>query len=143
MATDIKEYFPSKQVTLVHSRDKLMPRFHPRLHEIIMSRAKELDIEVVLEQRVRIPEGGFPDGADGSSFDVELANRRIIKTDLAVSLESSSISSSRNSVCPGLALTRGCSLGPTDSMHRTDTPLLPTRLSLPQLHLSQLQLHPR
>lgn len=33
-ATDIKELFPEKQVTLVHSRDRLMPLYPAKMHEV-------------------------------------------------------------------------------------------------------------
>lgn len=32
-ATDIKSVYPEKQVTLLHSREKLLPRFDQRMHD--------------------------------------------------------------------------------------------------------------
>lgn len=72
MATDLKEYYPDKEVTVVQSRPRVMPNFHPRLHEIIEKRFEELEIRLITGSRVRIPSDGFPN--DGSTFDVELTN---------------------------------------------------------------------
>lgn len=83
MATDIKELYPEKTVTLVHSRPYLMNAFHPRLHEVIMERAAELGIDVVLNDRVKVPPGGYPE--DAGRFDVTLTSGRSIPTDFAVS----------------------------------------------------------
>ncbi|TFK51270.1 FAD/NAD(P)-binding domain-containing protein [Heliocybe sulcata] len=81
-ATDIKELFPDKSVTLIHSRDKLMQTFHPQMHELIMARCKELGIEVILNDRVHIPQGGFP--TDGRAFSIELTSGRTVPADLAI-----------------------------------------------------------
>jgi hypothetical protein len=32
-ATDIADVYPNKEVTLVHSRDQLLPRFDKRMHD--------------------------------------------------------------------------------------------------------------
>ena len=45
MATDLKEIYPEKNVTLVHSRDRLMPLYHPKMDEIIRDRFKELGVK--------------------------------------------------------------------------------------------------
>lgn len=47
MATDLKEYYPEKEVVLVHSRPNLMPAFHPGIHDIIKKRFDELGIKYV------------------------------------------------------------------------------------------------
>lgn len=59
LATDIKTYGSkdgeeAKKVTLVHSREQLMNRFHPRLHEHVLATLKQLDIRVVLGQRPEV-----------------------------------------------------------------------------------------
>lgn len=74
MATDIKEIYPDKRVTLIHSRPHLMNRFDAKLHTIIEERAKELGIELVLGSRVKLPKDGFP--TDGSAFDIDLIDGR-------------------------------------------------------------------
>lgn len=50
-ATDIKERWPEKEVTLVHSRRTLMP-IYEGLHDVVMRRLGELGVEVVLGERV-------------------------------------------------------------------------------------------
>ncbi|KAK7033393.1 FAD/NAD(P)-binding domain-containing protein [Favolaschia claudopus] len=83
LAFDTKEVYPSKNVTLVHSREQLMPRFHPRLHSIVVDRAITLGVTVILGHRVKVPFGGFPNS--GQPFGVELADGRCIPADVAVS----------------------------------------------------------
>jgi NADH dehydrogenase FAD-containing subunit len=72
MATDLKEYYPEKEVTVVQSRPRVMPNFHPGLHGLIKSRFDELGIRLITDSRVAIPPSGFPN--DGSTFDVQLTN---------------------------------------------------------------------
>ena len=52
------------------------------MHEVLMERAKELGIDVILEDRVRLPPKGFP--TDGSHFDITLSSGRTISANLAV-----------------------------------------------------------
>lgn len=44
MATDLKEYYPDKEVTVVQSRACLMPQFHEKLHNLVKKRFDELGI---------------------------------------------------------------------------------------------------
>lgn len=44
MATDVKELYPEKEVTLVHSRNQLMPLYHQGLDQIIKHRCQELGV---------------------------------------------------------------------------------------------------
>lgn len=83
MATDIKELYPEKSVTLIHSRDAVMHNFHRNLHNIIASRCQELGVELQLGSRVKLPSQGYP--TDGSEFEVELENGKLIPADFAVS----------------------------------------------------------
>lgn len=82
MATDIKELHPEKNVTVVHSREHLMPRFHPMFHDLLSGRFKELGVKTVLNTRVVIPEGGFPN--NGATFDVGLNDGSSIKAQLVI-----------------------------------------------------------
>ncbi|CAL3972305.1 hypothetical protein PZA11_004548 [Diplocarpon coronariae] len=82
MATDIKELYPSKSVTLVHSRPNVMNKFHPKLHAIIAERSAELGIKLKLGSRVKLPAGGYPN--DGSMFEVELEDGTKIPADFAI-----------------------------------------------------------
>jgi NADH dehydrogenase FAD-containing subunit len=82
LATDIKDYHASKSVTLVHSRSRVMHKFHPKLHELISARAEELGVDMVLNERVKVREDGFPD--DGSEFDVDLSSGGRLRADLVI-----------------------------------------------------------
>ncbi|KAJ7498764.1 FAD/NAD-P-binding domain-containing protein [Mycena latifolia] len=84
LATDAKQFYPSKTITLIHSRDQLMNRFHPELHSEIMKKLDAAGINVILGQRVKMPsEGYYP--VTGPSYNVELADGRLIPADVAVS----------------------------------------------------------
>ncbi|KAL2815861.1 hypothetical protein BDW59DRAFT_153591 [Aspergillus cavernicola] len=60
MATDLKEYYPDKEITVVQSRPHLMPQYHPKLHELIKGRFDELGIKFITGSRVKVPSTGFP-----------------------------------------------------------------------------------
>lgn len=59
-----------------------MHTFHPKLHDVISARAEELGINMVLNERVKVREDGFPD--DGSEFDVDLLSGGCLRADLVV-----------------------------------------------------------
>jgi NADH dehydrogenase FAD-containing subunit len=82
MALDTKELYPEKSVTLVHSRENVMSKFHPGLHSIVKERANELGVNLVLGRRVKLPKEGYPVNKGG--FDVELVDGTKIAADLAV-----------------------------------------------------------
>lgn len=82
MATDLKELYPSKKVTLVQSRDRVMPKFHPQFHKVISQRFAELGVELVTNSGVVLPSGGFP--CDGSTFTVKLQDGRELQTQLVI-----------------------------------------------------------
>ncbi|KAF2647320.1 putative amid-like NADH oxidoreductase [Lophiostoma macrostomum CBS 122681] len=82
MGTDIKELYPDKTVTLVHSREKVMNCFHPALHEVVRQRNSELGIDMVVGRRVKLPKSGYPVGGD--VFDVELTDGTKIPADFAI-----------------------------------------------------------
>lgn len=84
MATDIKEIYPEKNVTLIHSREQIMNKFHPQLDGIIKERCEELGIKLKLGSRVKLPAKGYP--TDGSTFNVELMDGTSVSTDFAVCL---------------------------------------------------------
>ncbi|KAJ9397562.1 hypothetical protein DTO282F9_5567 [Paecilomyces variotii] len=72
MATDLKEYYPDKEVTVVQSRVRVMPQFHEKFHSLVQKRFDELGVRLITGARVVIPSNGFPD--DGSTFQVQLTN---------------------------------------------------------------------
>jgi thioredoxin reductase len=56
LASDIKDFYPGKDVTLVHSRDVLLNRFGPRLQEYALRALRdELGIRVLLGERPVCP----------------------------------------------------------------------------------------
>ncbi|KAF0637436.1 hypothetical protein FPSE5266_05514 [Fusarium pseudograminearum] len=82
MATDLGEVYPEKKVTLVHSRDRLMQLYHPKMDAIIRDRLQELGVDVITGTRASIPQEGFP--TDGSEFELELKDGRKIQTNLVI-----------------------------------------------------------
>ncbi|KAF5025505.1 hypothetical protein F66182_2410 [Fusarium sp. NRRL 66182] len=51
LATEIRDKYQDKKVTLIHSRNQLLPRFGPKLHEYVLSVLQNRDIEVLLGER--------------------------------------------------------------------------------------------
>ncbi|CAK5275404.1 unnamed protein product [Mycena citricolor] len=83
-ATDAKEFYPSKNITLVHSRDQLMNRFHPELHSLVSKKLESLGVKVVLGQRVELPASGrYP--VTGPSYSIGLADGTQLHADVAIS----------------------------------------------------------
>ncbi|KAM0426411.1 hypothetical protein ACHAPT_008458 [Fusarium lateritium] len=56
LITEIREKYPDKKLTLLHSRDQLLPRFGAKLHELVLSTLRAKDIEVLLRERPALPE---------------------------------------------------------------------------------------
>ena len=73
LASDIKDFFPEKNVTLFHSRPQLLPSFGRRLHDVVMARFQELGITVLLEERPVLQEGKKTlKLGDGSDMELDL-----------------------------------------------------------------------
>ncbi|KAF3481515.1 oxidoreductase [Arthroderma uncinatum] len=51
VATDIKSFFPAKDVTLIHSRHQLLPNFGPRLHGHVLQILNRLNVKTMLGER--------------------------------------------------------------------------------------------
>jgi NADH dehydrogenase FAD-containing subunit len=85
MACDLKEiHGASKTITLVHSRDHLMPFYHADLSNLIKARFADLGVNLVTGSRVVIPAGGFPDDPK-QPFTIHLQDGRTLPaTDLAI-----------------------------------------------------------
>jgi NADPH-dependent 2,4-dienoyl-CoA reductase/sulfur reductase-like enzyme len=63
IATDIKSYYPGKQVTIVHSRQQLLPHFGSRLHEYVSEKIVKMGIHLQLGERPLLPyEKGISQG---------------------------------------------------------------------------------
>ncbi|PWN89861.1 FAD/NAD(P)-binding domain-containing protein [Acaromyces ingoldii] len=56
-ATDIKSLYTDKDVTLIHSRQQLLPNFDVKVHEIALARLQNLGVKVVLGERLALTEG--------------------------------------------------------------------------------------
>jgi hypothetical protein len=60
-----------------------MNRFHPGLHSAVMEKLAAAGVNVILGQRVKMPsEGDYP--VTGPSYNVELADGRLLPADVAV-----------------------------------------------------------
>lgn len=86
VACDIAELYPgAKNITVLHSREHLMNKFHPDLHGVVSKRFAERGVKTVLGSRVVIPPtGSFPEFQHGQTFDVELQNGQKVKADLVL-----------------------------------------------------------
>ncbi|GAA5949465.1 hypothetical protein JCM21900_000228 [Sporobolomyces salmonicolor] len=83
MACDLATLYPGqKSITLIHSRQHLMPRFHPLLSEIVLKRFAELGVKTVLGCRAKVPEGGFEGWKAGD--EVETLDGRSVKADYVI-----------------------------------------------------------
>ena len=59
LAGDIKDFYPDKDVTLIHSRGELMSNFGKRLQEYTLTALRdELKIQVILNERPKMPAQG-------------------------------------------------------------------------------------
>ncbi|KAI1272181.1 hypothetical protein F5Y07DRAFT_310888 [Xylaria sp. FL0933] len=83
MATDLKETYPEKEITLIHSRDQLMPVYHSKLSDIIKARCQELGIKLVLGSRVNIPADDFQ-RATGKPITISLQNGSTLEADIVI-----------------------------------------------------------
>lgn len=81
-ATDIADLHPSKRVTLIHSRQRLLPTFSEKIHEAALQRLDELGVDVILGDRVILPEGHVFEGKELDHRIVHTEGGRAIETDL-------------------------------------------------------------
>ncbi|KAG1792344.1 uncharacterized protein HD556DRAFT_1444603 [Suillus plorans] len=51
-ASDIAAVYPQKHVTLLHSRRRLLPKFHDAMHEETLQGLQELNVRVILGERL-------------------------------------------------------------------------------------------
>ncbi|KAI8844964.1 hypothetical protein BC829DRAFT_425863 [Chytridium lagenaria] len=58
-ASEIKEHYPDKEVTLVHSRERYMLTYNYGLHKKAYKIVKDYGVKQILGERVIIPKGGF------------------------------------------------------------------------------------
>ncbi|GAA5870513.1 hypothetical protein JCM1840_004787 [Sporobolomyces johnsonii] len=106
MACDLALLYPSKSITVIHSRSQLMPRFHPALHEIVKKRFDELGIKTVLGSRAKVPEGGFDGWREGD--EVETVDGKKVKADYVIQSTGQTPNSSLlSAVAPSAILPNG------------------------------------
>lgn len=55
LATDVRHKYPQKQVTLIHSRQQLLPRFGWKLHRHVAEALERMNIQVILGERPVLP----------------------------------------------------------------------------------------
>lgn len=81
-ATDIADLHPSKKVTLIHSRQRLLPIFDERLHHLALERLHELGVNVILGDRVILPEGHLFEGKELDHRIIHTQGGKAIESDL-------------------------------------------------------------
>ncbi len=81
MACDLKELYPTKSITLIHSRAQLMPAYHPALSELIKTRLAELDIALLTNTRVALPPAGFPNDGTPTTLYLQSTNAPLLTAD--------------------------------------------------------------
>ena len=84
MATDIKAYYPDKDVTLLSSRDYLLPGFGSKLRDKALEATKAMGVNVVLSARPKVK------GESGS--ELLFADGHVEEFDLVVSSAEQSLS---------------------------------------------------
>lgn len=57
IAADIRSFYPGKKVTLVHSGQRILPRFGEELQQFAVEKLGKLGVEVVTGQRPKILQG--------------------------------------------------------------------------------------
>ncbi|KAF2259202.1 FAD/NAD(P)-binding domain-containing protein [Lojkania enalia] len=96
VASDIKDFCPEKDVTLIHSRAQLLPGFGKRLHDYAITRFQELGISVLFNERPKIPgENGTLEFSNGKkeAFDLIIpCTGQKPNSDILASLSPESIS---------------------------------------------------
>lgn len=69
LASDIKDFYPDKDVTIVHSHDRLMSKFGPKLSDHVQRRFEdELKIRVLVNERPKAPEAQARPGPASLTF---------------------------------------------------------------------------
>lgn len=83
LAAEIKDFYPEKDVTLIHSRDRYLQVYKSSLHTLTFGLLKnKLGVNQILGDRVVVPKGGF--SLEVKPLTVQTTKGRIIETDLPV-----------------------------------------------------------
>ncbi|KAF2160318.1 hypothetical protein M409DRAFT_70494 [Zasmidium cellare ATCC 36951] len=83
LVADVKSYYPDKQVTLIHSRNQLLPRFGPRLHTHVLGSLEKLGVEVLLDERPEMRHGQTENGEKGSTS-LTLRDGSVVDYDIVI-----------------------------------------------------------
>lgn len=85
LAAEIKDYYPEKDVTLIHSRERYLQVYKPSLHTLTFGLLKnKLGVNQILGDRVVVPKGGF--SLEVKPITVQTTKGRTIETDLPVGI---------------------------------------------------------
>ncbi|KAI9343375.1 hypothetical protein BD770DRAFT_437310 [Pilaira anomala] len=82
LAAEIKEHYPEKTVTLLHSRNRYLPRYKVSMDVMIYNTLKKTGVKQVLGDRVILPPGGFP--LEVKPIEVHTKGGKTIHGDLAI-----------------------------------------------------------
>lgn len=82
LAVEIREHFPEKEVTLVHSREQYMLSYKLGMHKEIFKTLKQFDVRQIMGDRAIVPESGFVD--DFKMIKVATKNGQEVECDLQV-----------------------------------------------------------
>lgn len=82
LAVEIREHFPEKEVTLVHSREQYMLSYKYSMHKEIVKILNKFEVRQITGDRAIIPEGGFVD--DFKMIKVATKNGQEVECDLQV-----------------------------------------------------------
>ena len=55
LAADIKTLYSNKRVVLIHSRDRLLPKFGIRLHNYVAKKLIKMGVTVMLNEQPQLP----------------------------------------------------------------------------------------
>lgn len=84
LASEIKEHYPEKNVTLLHSRNRYLPRYKVSMDVMIYNILKKRGVKQKLGDRVILPAEGFP--LEVKPVEIQTKGGKTIKGDLAVSV---------------------------------------------------------
>ncbi|KAI8639688.1 hypothetical protein BD408DRAFT_371256 [Parasitella parasitica] len=82
IASEIKEHYPEKNVTLLHSRNRYLPRYKVSMDVMIYNILKKRGVKQKLGDRVILPAEGFP--LEVKPVEIQTKSGKIIKGDLAI-----------------------------------------------------------
>ncbi|KAG2184511.1 hypothetical protein INT43_000420 [Umbelopsis isabellina] len=83
LAAEIKDFYPEKDVTLIHSRERYLQVYKSSLHTLTFGLLKnKLGVNQILGDRVVVPKGGF--SLEVKPITVRTTKGRTIETDLPI-----------------------------------------------------------